>query len=74
MLKEETIIPVQTPYASPVVLCRKNNRLPPDNLEAYRFPVDYRKLNAIAKYLRYPLPLIDDFNNEHTPYNYDVGS
>ncbi|GFW01113.1 retrovirus-related Pol polyprotein from transposon 17.6 [Trichonephila clavipes] len=68
MLKEGTIIPVQSPYASPVVLCRKNNELPPDNPEAYRFPVDYRKLNAIMKYPRYPLPLIDDLimNIPHT--------
>ncbi|GFY21898.1 retrovirus-related Pol polyprotein from transposon 17.6 [Trichonephila clavipes] len=59
MLKEGTIILIQSPYASPVVLCRKNNGLPPDNPEAYRFDVDYRKLNAITKYPRYPLPLID---------------
>ncbi|GFW24735.1 retrovirus-related Pol polyprotein from transposon 297 [Trichonephila clavipes] len=31
-----------------------------DNLEAYRFAVNYRKLNAIIKYPRYPLPLIED--------------
>ncbi|GFX87757.1 retrovirus-related Pol polyprotein from transposon 297 [Trichonephila clavipes] len=60
MLKVGTIIPIQSPYASPVVLCRKNNGLPPDNPEAYRFAVDYRKLNAITKYPRYPLSLIDD--------------
>ncbi|GFY17946.1 retrovirus-related Pol polyprotein from transposon 297 [Trichonephila clavipes] len=68
MLKERTIIPIQSPYASPVVLCRKNNGLPPDNPEAYRFVVDYRKLNAITKYPRYPLPLIDDLtmNISHT--------
>ncbi|GFW63171.1 retrovirus-related Pol polyprotein from transposon 297 [Trichonephila clavipes] len=68
MLKGGTIIPIQSPYASPVVLCRKNNGLPPDNPEAYRFAVDYRKLNAITKYPRYPLPLIDDFimNISHT--------
>ncbi|GFS66865.1 uncharacterized protein TNCV_230471 [Trichonephila clavipes] len=60
MLKKGTIIPIQSPYASPVVLCRKNNGLLPDNPEAYRFAVDYRKLNAIKKYPRYPLLLIDD--------------
>ncbi|GFS84274.1 retrovirus-related Pol polyprotein from transposon 297 [Trichonephila clavipes] len=68
MLKEGTIIPIQSPYASPVVLDRKNNGLPPDNPEAYRFAVDYRKLNVITKYPRYPLPLIDDLimNIPHT--------
>ncbi|GFV68760.1 retrovirus-related Pol polyprotein from transposon 297 [Trichonephila clavipes] len=68
MLKEGTIIPIQFPYASPVVLCRNNNGLPPDNSEAYRFAVDNRKLNAITKYTRYPLPLIDDLimNIPHT--------
>ncbi|GFV36144.1 retrovirus-related Pol polyprotein from transposon 17.6 [Trichonephila clavipes] len=68
MWKEETIIPIQSPYASPVVLCRKNNVLPLDNPEAYRFAVDYRKLNAITKYPRYPLHLIDDLimNISHT--------
>ncbi|GFV58086.1 hypothetical protein TNCV_2109141 [Trichonephila clavipes] len=40
--------------------CRKNNGLPPDNPETYQFAVDYRKLNAITKYPRYLLPLIDD--------------
>ncbi|GFW83992.1 retrovirus-related Pol polyprotein from transposon 17.6 [Trichonephila clavipes] len=60
MLKEGAIIPIQSPYASPVVLCRKNNGLPPNNPEAYRFAVDYRKVNAITNYPRYPLPLIDD--------------
>ncbi|GFV74577.1 retrovirus-related Pol polyprotein from transposon opus [Trichonephila clavipes] len=70
MLKDGTIIPIQSPYVSPVVLCRKNNGLhhPPDNSEAYRFAADYRKLNAITKYPRYPLPLIDDLimNIPHT--------
>ncbi|GFT45497.1 retrovirus-related Pol polyprotein from transposon 17.6 [Trichonephila clavipes] len=60
MLKEGLIIPIQSPHTSPVVLCRKNNGLPPDNPEAYIFAVDYRKLNAITKYPRYPLPLIED--------------
>ncbi|GFY28949.1 retrovirus-related Pol polyprotein from transposon 17.6 [Trichonephila clavipes] len=68
MLKEGTIIPIQSSYASPVTLCRKNNGLPPDNPEAYILAVDYRKLNAIIKYPRYPLPLIEDLimNIPHT--------
>ncbi|GFS71734.1 hypothetical protein TNCV_2995161 [Trichonephila clavipes] len=31
-----------------------------DSPEAYRFAIDYRKLNAITKYPRYPLPVIDE--------------
>ncbi|GFY27901.1 retrovirus-related Pol polyprotein from transposon 17.6 [Trichonephila clavipes] len=50
MLQKVRIRPIQSPYASPVVLTRKNNGLPPDSPEAYRFAIDYRKLNAITKY------------------------
>ncbi|GFS77495.1 retrovirus-related Pol polyprotein from transposon 297 [Trichonephila clavipes] len=57
MLQEGTIRPIQSPYASPVVLTRKNNGLPSDSPEAYRYAIDYRKLNAITKYPRYPLPV-----------------
>ncbi|GFX84784.1 retrovirus-related Pol polyprotein from transposon 297 [Trichonephila clavipes] len=60
ILQEGTIRPIQSPYASPVVLTHKNNDLPPDSPEAYRFAIDYRKLNAISKYPRYPLPVIYD--------------
>ncbi|GFY01013.1 retrovirus-related Pol polyprotein from transposon 17.6 [Trichonephila clavipes] len=68
MLQEGKIRPIQSPYASPVVLTRKNNGLPPDSPEAYRFAIDYRQLNAITKYPRYPLPVIDDLitNIPHT--------
>ncbi|GFX03812.1 retrovirus-related Pol polyprotein from transposon opus [Trichonephila clavipes] len=68
MLQEGKIRPIQSPYASPVVLTRKNNGLPPDSPEAYRFSIDYRKLNAITKYPRYLLPVIDDLitNIPHT--------
>ncbi|GFV45727.1 retrovirus-related Pol polyprotein from transposon 17.6 [Trichonephila clavipes] len=44
MLQDGTIYPIQSPYASPVVLTRKNNDLPPDSTKAYRFAIDYRKL------------------------------
>ncbi|GFV48739.1 transposon Ty3-I Gag-Pol polyprotein [Trichonephila clavipes] len=68
MLQEGTICPIEYPYASPVVLTRKNNDLPPDSPEAYRFAIYYRKLNTITKYPRYPLPVIDDLitNIRHT--------
>ncbi|GFV67110.1 retrovirus-related Pol polyprotein from transposon 297 [Trichonephila clavipes] len=68
MLQEGEISPIQSPYASPVVLTRKNNGLPPDSPEAYRFAIDYRKLNVMTKYPRYPLPAIDDLitNISHT--------
>ncbi|GFW76354.1 uncharacterized protein TNCV_1581331 [Trichonephila clavipes] len=45
MLQEGKIRPIQSPYASLVVLTRTNNDLPPDSPEAYRFAIDYRKLN-----------------------------
>ncbi|GFX24773.1 retrovirus-related Pol polyprotein from transposon 17.6 [Trichonephila clavipes] len=66
MLQEGAIRPIQSPYASPVLLTRKNNGLPPNSPEAYRFAIDYR--NAITKYPRYPLPVIDDLiiNIPHT--------
>ncbi|GFU84936.1 retrovirus-related Pol polyprotein from transposon 17.6 [Trichonephila clavipes] len=68
MLREGTIISIQSPYASPVVTCRKNNEVPPDNPKSYRLAVEYRKLNAITKYLRYFLPHIKDLisNIPHT--------
>ncbi|GFX08372.1 retrovirus-related Pol polyprotein from transposon 297 [Trichonephila clavipes] len=68
MLQECTIRHIQSPYASPVVLTSKNNDLLPDSRESYRFTFDYRKLNAITKYPRYPLPVIDDLitNIPHT--------
>ncbi|GFV33582.1 retrovirus-related Pol polyprotein from transposon 297 [Trichonephila clavipes] len=68
MLQEGTIWTIQSPYASPVILTRKNSGLPPDSPEAYRFAIDYRKLNAITKYPRYPLSVIDDLitNIPHT--------
>ncbi|GFW52950.1 retrovirus-related Pol polyprotein from transposon 297 [Trichonephila clavipes] len=68
MLRDGTICPINSPYASPVVLTRKKNDLPPDSPEAYRFAIDYRKLYGITKYPRYPLPVFDDLltNIPHT--------
>ncbi|GFW91185.1 retrovirus-related Pol polyprotein from transposon 297 [Trichonephila clavipes] len=68
MLQEGKIRSIQSPYASPVVLKHKNNGLPLDSPESYPFAIDYCKLNAITKYPRYPLPVIDDLitNIPHT--------
>ncbi|GFV09332.1 retrovirus-related Pol polyprotein from transposon 297 [Trichonephila clavipes] len=68
MLRDGTICPINSPCASPVVLTRKKNDLPPDSPEAYSFVIDYRKLNGITKYPRYSLPVIDDLltNIPHT--------
>ena len=47
------IVPSQASIALPVLFVRKPNR-------ELRFYVNYRKLNAITKKSRYPLPLIDE--------------
>jgi transposase InsO family protein len=47
------IAPNQAPFASPILMAK----MPSGKL---RFCVDYRKLNAITKKDRYPLPLIDE--------------
>lgn len=63
LLANGTIEECESPYASPVVLVPKpNGRM--------RLCVDYRKLNAITKTDKYPLPRIDDLLHEakHTPF------
>ncbi|GFW72376.1 hypothetical protein TNCV_704131 [Trichonephila clavipes] len=57
MLENRKIMPIKSTYASPIVMCRKNNGLHPESSQAYRFTIDYRKLNVISKYPRYPLSL-----------------
>jgi hypothetical protein len=47
------IEPSQAPFASPILFVKKANG-------ALRFCIDYRKLNAITRKDRYPLPLIDE--------------
>jgi hypothetical protein len=47
------IVPSSAPYASPILMALK----PGGGL---RFCVDYRKLNALTKKDRYPIPLIDE--------------
>jgi hypothetical protein len=52
-LAQGFIVPSKAPFASPILMVRK----PSGGL---RFCVDYRKLNALTKKDRYPLPLIDE--------------
>jgi len=47
------IEPSQAPFASPILFARKGDG-------SLRFCVDYRKLNALTRKDRYPLPLIDE--------------
>ena len=52
-LQKGFISPSTAPYASPVLFVQKPNG-------GLRFCVDYRKLNAITRRNRYPIPLIDE--------------
>ena len=47
------IISSKAPFASPILFAQKSDG-------SLRFCVDYRKLNALTKKNRYPLPLIDE--------------
>ena len=52
-LKKEFITPSKAPCASPILFAEKKDG-------SLRFCVDYRKLNALTKRDRYPIPLIDE--------------
>ncbi len=52
-LSKGFITPSKAPYSSPVLFALKANG-------DLRFYINYRKLNALTKRNRYPLPLIDE--------------
>ena len=54
MLQRKVIRPSSSPWASPVVLVGKKGG-------AYRFCVNYRKLNAVMRTDVFPLPRIEDY-------------
>jgi predicted aspartyl protease len=45
-----------SPFASPILIVKKPT--PPGEKQKFRFCIDYRKLNALTKKDRYPIPLI----------------
>ena len=53
MQRNGVIQPSSSPWSSPVVMVRKQDR-------SHRFCVDYRQLNAVTKPDAFPLPRIDD--------------
>ncbi|UYV78935.1 hypothetical protein LAZ67_17000317, partial [Cordylochernes scorpioides] len=53
MIENHIVEPSESPWSSPVILVRKKDG-------TWRFCVDYRRLNKIAKKDVYPLPRIDD--------------
>ena len=53
MVEDGIIQPSDSPWASPIILVRKKNG-------AWRFCIDFRKLNSVTKKDVYPLPRIDD--------------
>lgn len=70
MLKQNIIKPINSPWASPIVLCKKKGDLPLTDPKAWRFAIDYRALNKVTKFPAYPMPLIEDIVHSFKAVNY----
>jgi len=57
MLDKGVISPSHSPWSSPVVLVPKKSE---NGTPKYRFCVDFRALNTVTKYNRYPLPRFEE--------------
>ncbi|KAF3678379.1 RNA-directed DNA polymerase -like protein [Capsicum annuum] len=57
MHKASTVIPSQSPFASPTLLVKKKD-------STWRLCVDYRLLNNLTVKNKYPIPMIDDLLDE----------
>lgn len=57
LLKQGVIVPSNCPFASPVLLVRKDNN-------SWRLVVDYMRLNALTATGKYPLHVIDELLDE----------
>lgn len=50
-------MPIDSPVASPVLLCRKNNGKSSEDLEAWKFALEYRKLNDFTQHPQFSIPI-----------------
>lgn len=58
-LTGDIFMPVDNPFASPVVICRMNNDNNLDDPEGWKFAVDFRKFNVTTQYSQFSIPVID---------------
>lgn len=60
LLDQGVITHSNSPYASPVILVKKND----PETKAWRLVIDFRKLNSLTVKGKYPLPVIDELLDE----------
>lgn len=60
MLADDNIMPINSSFTSPVVLCWNNNGKNFDDPEDWRFVIDDLKLNVIIQYPQFRIPVTDE--------------